>query len=948
MYPYTYPFLCLISLSIFSQKLDCLAKEKEACSCHEITGTGLIWPRSNPYGIDQVLKRPTISVGNLHNQNSDIDITDKKYFCVNYQYYRGNGGAITARTLNITKNIGPIIFRENITNDNGGAIFSPNCNITYNKQECCFINNMANVMIETSDSRSGGAIKCSQLVISNNIGCCQFLNNTASLSGGAIAADNDINIANNYGAIVLGNNKCFKEKGQGGSIYSANCSITSNYAPINFINNQAGCAGAVYVTGTCKISHNSEIIKFLNNSSLNQTNDPPIRWNPGGGAIYCTSCSITNNPKGLIFQSNSSKRNAGAIYAQNLTIKDNGPILFINNSSTWGAAIQNYNGGRFYLSADSGDIVFKRNLSFKSSGSYRNALHSTANLNLQIGARQGHSVKFYDPIENEHPSPEILIFNPENHHLGTVLFSGADVSPNNTNLESLRSKMRNTSKIAHGVLAVEDSAVLAIYKITQDEGTLRLGNGAVITTTQSAGQPTTVGCTLAFTKLALNLPSILAKGAQAPKIWIYPSENGNRYTEDPNPTITLSGNLSLLNDDNEDPYDSLNLSRSISRIPFLYLCDTTTKKITVDDLNIEAINDQQHYGHQGVWSPYWEEYTTTTNPTSALTANTSHRILYADWTPTGYIPNPEYRGDLVANVLWQAAYNAISGLHNLTTPPPRASRIGIAGGGSGAYVSQKTRNLKPGFELFSRGYSTQASSPIKKTNHNFALSFSQFYSEIKESESKSKVSSNCYFAGAQLQIPWLNENILSSASLGYAYSHNCVKTKNQNTNTLSQGYFQGHTLGSELCCMLPESKISNLQFRPFIKALGIHAIQENFTETGMHIRSFQTKDPLINVTLPVGIYCYTEHVVNLKTIWEMQLAYSPTIYRQKPKITTTRLISKGTWITSGTPVDHHAVSILIKNTTTLLNTMSLSINYRGDFSKSTLCNFLNVTSEIKF
>ncbi|WP_434603363.1 polymorphic outer membrane protein middle domain-containing protein [Chlamydia crocodili] len=669
MRPYTYSFLCLISLSICSQKLICLAKEKKACSFHEITESGHICPWSSPYGIDQVLKTSPMSHGELHNSSADIDISGKKYFCVNYQYNRGSGGAVTARTLNITKNIGPIVFRENISNDNGGAVSSTNCNITYNKQECCFINNMANVLIDQANAKSGGAIKCTQLEISNNTGVCQFLNNTASLSGGAILADNNVNISNNYGAIILRNNKCLKEESQGGCIYSANCSITSNYAPITFIDNQAGSTGAIYVTGACTISHNSGIIKFLNNSSTRQNNPA------GGGAIYSTSCTITNNPKGVIFQNNASKCNAGSIYTQNLTIKDNGPILFINNSSTWGAAIQNRDSGNFYLSADYGDIIFKRNFCLNSSGSYRNALHSTPNLNLQIGARQGYSVKFYDPIENGHPSSTVLIFNPENYHLGTVLFSGADVSPNNTNLSDLQSQMRNTCKIAHGVLAVEDKAALAIYKITQDEGILRLGNSAVITTIKNAAnnQQTTVGCTLTITKLALNLPSILAKGAQAPKIWIYPSVSSNNYTEDDNPTITISGPLTLLNSNNEDPYDSLNLSSGITRIPFLYLCDTTTKKITVDDLNIEAINDKQHYGHQGVWSPYWEEYTTTTNPSSALTANTHHKYLYADWTPTGYIPNPEYRGDLVANALWQSAYNVITGLHNL--PPPQTQAV---------------------------------------------------------------------------------------------------------------------------------------------------------------------------------------------------------------------------------------------------------------------------------
>lgn len=66
--------------------------------------------------------------------------------------------------------------------------------------------------------------------------------------------------------------------------------------------------------------------------------------------------------------------------------------------------------------------------------------------------------------------------------------------------------------------------------------------------------------------------------------------------------------------------------------------------------------------------------------------------------------------------------------------------------------------------------------------------------------------------------------------------------------------------------MLPEGGVSYLQFRPFIKALGIHAIQESFKETGDHIRSFETQHPLINVTLPIGISCHAQHEASLKLI----------------------------------------------------------------------------------
>ncbi|AZU10431.1 polymorphic outer membrane protein middle domain-containing protein [Chlamydia psittaci] len=955
MYPYRRSLFYLISFSLCSYEFIGLARDTTASSVYTISEPSYSYPLLTLLGIDSSINAPVINYGLLHDSQADIDIKEQKYFYINYQYFKNSGGAVTAKNLNISKNTGPIVFRGNMCHQDGGAVSSTNCNITDNKQRCCFINNATIIAVYSKTStQTGGAIQCSKFTISNNQGPCEFLSNVSALKGGAIFA-NDVQITNNHKPITLNNNKCIVNVSQGGGIYSDNCSITSNYAPITFINNQSGCGGGMYSAQNCVISHNSEIIKFLYNSSLYQEKLPKSSDETGGGAIFSSSCIIANNPKGVIFENNAAKRSAGAIFAQNLKIQDNGPILFLNNTARWGAAIQSYGAKpTLYLSADYGDIVFKGNTVLTPPRSYRSAIHSTPNIDLQIGARKGYEVKFYDTLDNIHPTSSPLIFNPENYHLGTVLFSGVDISPNETYEQNYYSFLKNTSRIAHGVVAVEDKAGLGIYKISQEEGILRLGNNSVIMTSkkrQNGTNETSEGSELDFTKLALNLPSILSQGAKAPKIWIYPNINTTNgqtsYTEDNNPTVTLSGPLLLLDSDNQDPYDSLDLSSGISRIPLLYLCDNKSQKIDADNLDIQAINETHHYGYQGIWSPYWEQYTTETNKESLETANTGHRYLYADWTPTGYIPNPIYRGDIVANALWQAAYNVTTGLHTLEHCSHKIPNREFSGGGLGAYVLQKTRNSKQGFQLFSKGYSTEIAGSTQ-TQHNFALIFAQFHSEIREDKFKNKVSSNCYFAGAQVQIPLFDENILTSASLGYLYSHSHVKTKNPTLNTTAKGYFHGHTVGSEICCMLPEGDISHLQFRPFIKALGIHAIQESFKETGQQIRSFEIQHPLINVTLPIGIACHTQHEANLKTTWQFQFAYTPTIYRQKPKILTTRWISKGSWTTSGTPVDYHAGSITINNTTSFCNKMSVSINYRGDFSKSTLCNFLNITSELQF
>ncbi|AAP05024.1 polymorphic outer membrane protein middle domain-containing protein [Chlamydia caviae] len=859
-------------------------------------------------------------------------------FAISQMTTDSEGASVKCSNLYIQDTQGHIILIGNISPRSGTGIYTNrDLEISNSNQVIVFSNNLArSTALDQNRSLDGGTINSRFLDIKNNNAPIYFLRNAAYSKGGAIMSGERFDLSGNKSSCIFCDNATLAVDSQGGALRAQDFNCINNLGDIVFNNNQSKSGGALSVNTTCLFSENQGNLIFKNNRTMSMHDG-------NGGAIDAKNTAIANN-KGIIsFHNNSSSYRGGAIKGAVCTIYNNNDIFFTNNSAQEGGAILIAGGGcSLTLSADKGNIVFNNNLSISPNKIYRNAVCIASDADFVVGAKLGQHILFYDPIEHDHNATNPMLINPDVEDHGCVIFSGATVDSHLKTENNLFSKCKNTIELKNGVLAIENDAGLATYKFIQTGGLVCLGSGGTLTTREKDNNKNS---TLQLTNLGLILPQLITSKAETAKLWIYPSATGNTFQENTLASITVSGDLILTNEEGHSPYDDVNLSRGITRVPFLYLCDNATKVIDVASLNIEAINDHLHYGYQGVWSPYWEEYTTTPDTTSALTANTSHRVLYADWTPTGYIPNPEYRGDLVANALWQAAYNTITGLHGFT-PPPNRSSLEVAGGGSGAYVSQKTRNAKPGFELFSKGYATQASRSTE-TNRSFALSFSQFYSEIKESESKDKVSANCYFAGAQLQIPWFYENLLTSASLGYAYSQNHVKTKNQTTNALSEGDFHSHTLGSELRCMFRERAILNLQFRPFIKTLWVRSTQGSFTETGKNSRNFKTKDPLINMTLPLGIYGYAEHEVYLKTSWEMQLAYTPTIYRQKPKINTTRIVSNGSWITSGTPVNRHAFSISIKNTTSL-NRMSLSINYHGDFSKSTLCNFLNITGEIKF
>ncbi|WP_348663812.1 polymorphic outer membrane protein middle domain-containing protein [Chlamydia vaughanii] len=689
--------------------------------------------------------------------------------------------------------------------------------------------------------------------------------------------------------------------------------------------------------------------------NLTISNNGPVvfleNMNPGswGGAIFCEkACYITNNRHGVIFQNNCAGNDAGAIHTDILVIRDNGPVLFLNNLSNWGGAIQNLsiNRGDFYLSADYGDIVFNGNFSHSQGG--RNALHSTAQLKLQIGARKGFKVAFYDPIENEHPSNHVFTFNPESYHLGTILFSGITI-PSDLSIEkNYFSSCKNTTTITNGVVAVEDKAILALFNLTQTEGTLRLGNSAVITTNKSPGHTgTTNNCQLTLTKLALNLPSIIQKGAGAPKIWIYPSKTGSNYSEDNNPTITISGPLTLLDNDNENPFDSLDLSGGITKVPFLYLCENENKKIDVTNLDIEAINDHVHFGYQGIWSPYWEEYTTAGGNTLE-TANKSHRILYSDWTPTGYIPDPKFQTPLIANTLWQTFYSTMSGLRSLpaATIEEENPAFEFSSQGLGISINQRNRYGKKGFRMESGGYSVGTSSETE-THHKLAFSFAQQFSRVKEKITSNKVSSRNYFAGAQIRLPWLHENIVTTGSVAYSYGDHKAKHSYKEDAKNSEGSFYTHSFAAVINCSLQANAYPFI-INPFIEAIAFRSSFSTFEETGEFIRKFSLDRPLHTLTIPMGISTQWHQETRFSSIWHLKLAYQPLVYKKSPRVLTKLLASNGMWFSSGTQVSRSAIAANLKNETFLSSYLKIFLNYHGEFSSSTFSNYLSIGSSIIF
>ncbi|EPP35347.1 autotransporter beta-domain protein [Chlamydia ibidis] len=874
------------------------------------------------------------------------------------------GGAICCRDLIISNNKGICAFLSNFGLRTGGAIFAlRNVEITGNSGPIILQNNKLLTRIsyatrsgfvkldpESIDTRtSNGVLKTE--TVSNSL---HVLENPKNLSSspddiGSLTPSPRVNNPGNSTPPDLA------EINYGGAIAASSCTISNNKHLVKFAENDAGMGGAISCW-TLNITSNTGLIVFENNSGFlyeyaqfaNQKGDF------GGGAILAATANITNNHAGIIFKNNNCKRNGGAICARDIVIKENGPMFFLNNGGLYGGALFARKLASPYTSsitlyADYGDIIFNNNYAYAGTSSYRNSIHSATNMYIKIGAREGRKIVFYDPIENGHQtqSGRQVELNPETFQTGTIVFSSYTV-PEHAELANFFTEICNPAILSHGVLAVEDKAILGLYNFSQQANTcVRLGNSGVIRTTNKAIEVSeNTPANINITNLGLHLPSLLKPDAKPAKIWVYPSVSDNTASEDTNPTITISGSLQFLNDENTDPYDSIDLSKPLKSIPLLYLCDNSTSKITTTNLDINTINNGNHYGYQGIWSPYWHEYMTS-GGTTINTANKRHKFLYVDWMPKTYVVNPLYRGEFVANSLWQNSYTMLLGLKTLPYSETTGAIANITGGGATLLANQKNVNGRKGFRMHSAGYFAKAGS-ASTTGHGFALAFAQLSSRAKEKESNHRLHYSSYFCGTHIRMPWLHERLLTTMSLAYAYGNNLLKNSYSNDQK-SSGNFHSSTLGSEIAFFLsPGIFKPNITLHPFIKLYAIGATQSKIEEIGDLTRKFSTLSPLIYMNLPIGLYGQVTRHTHLPSSWKCQLAYMPNVYLHKPKVEGIRNVSNGSWITNGTEINRHTISVELSNTTSLFSHMDMFINYHGNWSKTTLSQYLNVGSTIRF
>ncbi|KZN26808.1 polymorphic outer membrane protein middle domain-containing protein, partial [Chlamydia pecorum] len=426
-----------------------------------------------------------------------------------------------------------------------------------------------------------------------------------------------------------------------GAIESVGNIQLTNNDYVTFINNASTTTGgAACSQGNCTISGNQTVLFDSNSTSAASQN---------GGAICCFKqpagvpppapiLTIKDNNE-VTFINNTATGSGGAIYAQNLTLSSQGKgVLFANNTSSAtapkGGAIAIADSGEISLSADGGDITFNGNTTSTTGGVgaptiTRNAIDLGATAKFTaLRATEGNSIYFYDPITGNNANTPDLNINDTNASVtygGSIVFSGEKLSETEKQQSSganLKSTFKQPVTLKNGSLVLKDGVTVDTHTFTQEAGSTLLMDAG---TTLSAS---TEGVTV--TNLAVNMSS-LNETDQVTLSATAASQN-----------VSLTGPITLM-DDNGNAYENHDL-RNSQNYGFVKLSGGSGSNITAPTINSAIEETPQYYGYQGTWAVAWA-------PGAGGGANVTQTATLS-WTKTGYIPNPQKRGNLVPNSLW--------------------------------------------------------------------------------------------------------------------------------------------------------------------------------------------------------------------------------------------------------------------------------------------------------
>lgn len=737
-----------------------------------------------------------------------------------------------------------------------------------------------------------------------------------------------------------------------GAIESAGAINLTNNDYVTFINNASTTTGgAACSQGNCTISGNQTVLFDSNSTSGGTIN---------GGAICCaqkppaavppptpTLTIIGNNE--VTFINNSASGSGGAIYAQSLTLSSEGKgVLFANNTAVngtpKGGAIAIADSGEISLSADGGDIIFNGNTTNTTGGATtitRNAIDLGSQAKFTVlRAAEGNSIYFYDPITGDSAATDALNINETANSVtygGSIVFSGEKLSETEKQQDTNRKTIfKQAVTLKNGSLVLKDGVTVDTNTFTQDAGSTLLMDAG---TTLSASTENVTVTNLAVNMSSLNETDQVTLSATAAS-----------------KTASLTGSITLM-DENGNAYENHDL-RNSQNYGFVKLSGGSGSNITAPNIDSTIEETPQHYGYQGTWTVAWAP---------GVGGNTTQTATLS-WTKTGYIPNPEKRGNLVPNSLWGVFVDvrSIQEVMKRSTDVIDQGR-GIWASAIGNFFHRddikRGSEVQQGFRHRSAGYIIGASTPTIEDNV-LNLAFCQLFGRDKDRlVTKNHITSYAGSINFQHEgrldyitnlLPqgsysaWGPIALMLNAQLTYCHSSNDMKTSyTQPAPQEVKSSWGNDGFGMEMGGLV---SIPTQHFRwfssysPFVKVQLTYAHQEDFKESGADARSFETSD-LFNFGMPIGVKL--EKSMGLSS-YDLSIAYVPDIIRSNPDCTTTLIISGDSWQTFGTNLARNALLIRAGNYFTFSDTWEMFSQFAFELRSSSRSYNVDLGSKIRF
>ncbi|WP_173023627.1 autotransporter domain-containing protein [Chlamydia felis] len=708
--------------------------------------------------------------------------------------------------------------------------------------------------------------------------------------------------------------------------------------------------GAIYSNSSILLKNNSEGSFGYNKSA-------------GKGSVICcekstsvgaTSPTLTMQNNGdLTFLANASKASGGAIYAEKLLLSSKGVVSFRSNVTEGkGGAIAIAANGEISLSADSGNILFERNILVENNENIRNAIHLDNNAKfLQLRASEGRFIYFYDPITSTGSVADGLTINGNNGgpaYEGTIVFStGGDHTYSSSPLSKLTTFSQDLT-LASGSLILADGVTIRAKSFEQNRKSLLLMNPG--TQLETSGN-------ISIKNLHLDLNNM-----ENDPVVITTTTDGS--------SVDVHGSI-VMHTDNEIFYNQTALAQELS-FELLHINAPQLNNISLSDIpEVPLSTLESHRGYQGTWKISWADQDPANIGGISVRSN---KKMSLNWKPSGYIPviggTGEFTTSLVPNSLWNLFVD--------TRFAQQAIETNAISSNNGVWISSLTNSFLKGSTNNNHGFRHKSSGYVvggkTETLYDdiFSVSFCQLFGRSKDfgsAKSKDKFFSGSFYARHSrcllpimrflagtsrfrprflLQIP-RDFPINLDALVSYSYNRNHLRAKysdRSQTTGAWNTYGYSAQIGSSLPFALDVSHIFFQSISPFIKLHWLYAHQVQFQEQGIKRRSFNNSN-LKNLSLPIGLKIQGQSLHHFS--YELTGMYIADLYRCNPE-SVTSLISGGLlpWATTATNLGKQAA--LLQGSSNLSLTSHINIFAQGtvEFRRSSYSYNMDFGSKVHF